>query len=93
MKNSYQIVGALIFLLTISLLCSFVLIDTFEAENPVIPRAAEWVSDNKVLSALFVSELAGLLSKRVRGILQGLLFGAKWVFSKLVINRSKDQKQ
>jgi len=89
MKNSYQIVGALIFLLTISLLCSFVLIDTFEAENPVIPRAAEWVSDNKVLSALFVSELAGLLSKRVRGILQGILFGSKWIVKKISSNRAK----
>lgn len=93
MKRSYEIVGLLIFFLAVCLLSSFVMLDTFSNPDPVLPKAAQWINDNKVLSAFFVSEVTGLFSKRVRGIAQGVIAAAKWIFQHLVLNRPTGQKK
>lgn len=93
MKRSFEIIGALVFFLAISLLCSFALLDTFENPDPVLPKAAEWVNDNKILSALIVSEAAGMLSAKIRGIIQGVWVGLKWLFSFFNNNRAKAHKK
>jgi hypothetical protein len=81
MKRSYYIIGLFACLLGIILLSSFIVLDLNVSQKPVIPQAFGWIDDHKVMAALAVSESAGLLSKKVRGIVHGVL-----VFSKMLLS-------
>ena len=86
MKSRLTPVSFLVLFLCIILLSSFVMLDVFESQNPFIPKALDFVNDNKILSALAVSETAGLFSSKVRGILHAVVVLSKqiWRFFKKV---------
>ena len=86
MKSRLTPVSLLFLFLCVILLSSFVMLDVFESQNPLIPKALDFVNDNKILSALAVSETAGLFSSKVRGILHAAVVLSKqiWRFFKKI---------
>lgn len=81
MKRSFYVVGLFCCLMVLILCSSFVILDLQTNPEPLTLKGIDWVNDHKVFSALAVSEAAGLLSKKVRGIVQGVLVAAKWALS------------
>lgn len=93
MKRSFYIVGLFACLLALILLSSFVLLDLNSNTEPLTLKGIDWVADHQVLTALAVSEAAGLMNKKVHGIIQGVLVFAKWAFSFLNHKPAKATKK
>jgi len=93
MNRSFSIIGLFVCLLGVLLLSSFVLLDLQTSPEPLTVKGVDWVNDHKVLTALAVSEAAGLMSKKVRGITQGILLAVKVLFKAFSFKPAKAIKK
>lgn len=93
MKRSGFIVSLFGSFILVILVSSFVLLNVENDQEPIVSSAIDWVSDHQVLSLLAVSEGAGLISKKVRGIIQGILYITRQLFFKNNVKPAKALKK
>jgi hypothetical protein len=71
---------------------SFALLEIETGEVKVLSSIYYWVSDHSILTLLAVSEAAGVLPTKVKGIVHGLLVGFKSIFGTRVKPRTNMRK-